>query len=245
MYTKVLWSFFLFLFYIPPSQGQNWRSSPWEFFGGIAISNYFGDIGGSDADNTWYGLKDLDVTGSRPAVAAGLRYITSNYLAVSGKLAMGWLSGNDAGGRNGTRGYSFNSAIMEPSVRTEFMPVRDLPLFERSVNRRGMVRNYATLSAYFFGGLGVTFYHVIPNEQLAARQESDNISYGPATMIFPAGLGLKLGINNKTDIGVEIGGRYALNDYLDGFSSDSSTSNDIYYLTSVQMVYRLQELRIR
>lgn len=83
-------------------------------------------------------------------------------------------------------------------------------------------------------------YHVSPNEKLRARQERDNISYSPLTMVIPAGIGVNIGIRNFIDLGFEIGGRYAFNDYLDGFTSPTSTANDIYYISSFVLVYRIR-----
>jgi len=110
------------------------------------------------------------------------------------------------------------------------------------VNRRGLVRNYGTLSAYLFAGAGAVIYHVIPNDELRARQERDNIEYLPATIVLPAGAGVKIGIANLIDLGFETGGRYAMNDYLDGFTSPFARANDIYYITTVNLIYRIGNL---
>jgi hypothetical protein len=243
MRTKVL-SLLLSLIPALPAPAQNWRATPYEIYGGIALANYFGDIGGSAAGDTWYGIRDLSIDRTRPGITGGIRYIPGNYLAFNASFTSAWLSGSDRGGRNEGREYIFNTVIFEPCAKLEFYAIKDR-LMRRGVDRRGMVKNYAAISAYFFGGLGAVFYHVIPDEKLAARQGKDNIRHGPVTMIFPAGFGIKAGINNRTDIGLEIGGRFALNDFLDGFTNENSTSNDIYYLTSFQMIYRLSSLRGR
>ncbi len=224
-------------------QAQNWRSTPYQVYGGIALSNYFGDIGGSAAENTIYGIRDLDIAMTRPVIIGGMRYFPGNFLAFNAGLAMGWLSGSDQGGKNEHRGYSFSTVLLEPSARLEFYPIKDFRIGS-GVDRRGMVRNYSEFSAYIFTGAGAAFYHVFPNENLAARQKRDNISHGLVTMVIPAGMGLKIGLSNNTDLGIEFGGRYAFNDFLDGFTNDISTSNDVYYLTSVQMVFRLPSLSL-
>ena len=241
MQTKIVLLSVLILISASPASGVDWRATSYEFYAGIGTASYFGDIGGSADENTWYGIKDLDILRSRPGIMAGLRYFTSDYVGVSGSLALGWLSGNDTGGRNEERGYIFNTIIFEPLARIEFFPVRDFMLL-RGVNRQGLVRNYGTFSAYLFAGAGAVIYHVMPNENLRDRQERDNIEHGMVTMVLPAGIGVKLGISNRIDIGFELGGRYAMNDYLDGFTSPVASSNDIYYLTTVQLIYRLPGL---
>ncbi len=241
MQPKFVQFYLLILILAYPARGADWRAMPYEFYTGIGTTSYFGDIGGSADENTWYGLKDLDIFRSRPGIIAGLRHFPSDYFGVSGSLALGWLSGDDTGGRNEVRGYVFNTIIFEPLARIEFFPVRDKMLL-RGVNRQGLVRNYGTFSAYLFAGAGAVIYHVMPNDNLRDRQERDNIEHGMVTMVLPVGAGAKLGISNRIDIGFEIGGRYALNDYLDGFTSPFASSNDIYYLTTVQIIYRLPGL---
>jgi hypothetical protein len=239
MSARILWSSVFCLAFLFSAQGQNWRSTPNEIYGGITLSSYFGDIGGWPGDNSWYGIRDLDIARTRPGISAGFRHIPMNYISFNGSLVAGWLSGSDRGGKNRDRGYRFNTVFIEPSLRTEFLAARDRPLFGRRFNRRGLVRNYATFSAYLFGGVGAAIYHVMPNELLADRQQKDGIEYSPVAIVLPAGLGVKLGIRNYTDLGLEVGGRYALNDYIDGLTTGISTSNDIYYITSVNMVFRL------
>ncbi len=242
MRAKSFLFFFLFIIFSLTVRAQAWRATPWELQLGIGAANYFGDIGGTADENNWYGVKDLEIFQTRLSGAGLLRYNYSERISFSGKFALGWLSGDDEGGRNEGREYTFNTFFLEPSGRVEFFILRDL-LGARGVDRRGLVRNYATVSAYIFGGAGAVFYSVHPNDKLQARQERDNIQHGFVTMVLPAGAGVKFGIMNTVDLGFEIGGRYALNDYLDGFTSRFSSANDIYYITTVNLVYRLEAIR--
>ena len=239
----VIISLFLLAAITTTIQGQSWRSSPWEFQAGVGSANYFGDIGGTAHEDNWYGVRDLDLFRSRLTGKAGVRYNHSQYFSFSGHAALGWLSGCDSGGRNETRGYVFNTIFFEPGARAEFYPFRDI-LGRRGLDRRGMVRNYATVSTYVWAGMGAIVYGVIPNDALEARRERDNIDHGFITGVIPAGVGIKMGIMNNVDIGLEIGGRWAFNDYLDGFTSPTAQSNDIYYVTTVNIVYRLQNLEM-
>jgi hypothetical protein len=241
MRTLVFWSFLFLIVSVLPARGQLWRATPYEFHAGIGLTNYFGDIGGSADENTWMGLKDYDPVRTRPGFSAGLRHFRSNHLALNGVLTFGWLSGSDHGWKNDSRGYVFNTILLEPTVRIEYFPLRDMQI-GRGVNRRGMRRNYSTISAYVFGGAGAVFYHVKPNEPLLSRQNQNAIEHGFITMVLPAGLGGKVGINNRMDLGFEICGRYVMNDFIDGLTTDLSTSNDIYYISSLKLIYRLSSL---
>lgn len=236
---KALLPLLLVLFTGFSASAQSWRSMTWEVHLGIGSAKYFGDIGGTPHENNWYGIRDLDILRTRPSAVGGIRYNYNRYLSFNGTAVLGWLSGSDAGGKNHSRDYIFNTVIFEPTARLEFFPLRDLQIAS-GVDSRGLVRNYVTLSAYVFGGAGAVLYHVNPNENLRVRQERDNISYSPLTMVIPAGIGVKIGIRNFIDVGFEIGGRYSFNDYLDGFTSPTSTANDIYYISSFVLVYRIR-----
>jgi OmpA-OmpF porin, OOP family len=220
---------------------QSWRSMTWEVHLGIGSAKYFGDIGGTPHENNWYGIRDLDILRTRPSAVGGIRYNQNRYISFNTTAALGWLSGSDAGGKNHSRDYIFNTVIFEPTARLEFFPLRDLQIGS-GVDSRGLVRNYVTLSAYIFAGAGAVIYHVNPNENLRARQERDNLFYSPVTAVIPAGIGVKIGIRNFIDLGIEIGGRYAFTDFLDGFTSPTSTANDIYYISSLVLVYRIRNV---
>jgi hypothetical protein len=234
---------FLFLTIGFSLSAQSWRSMTWEVHLGIGSAKYFGDIGGTPYENNWYGVRDLDILRTRPSAVGGIRYNKNRFISFNGAAALGWLSGSDAGGKNHSREYIFNTVIFEPTARLEFFPLRDFQIGS-GVDSRGLVRNYVTLSAYLFGGAGAVIYQVNPNENLRARQERDDIRYSPLTMVIPAGIGVKVGIRNFIDLGLEIGGRYAFNDYLDGFTSPTSTANDIYYISSVMLVYRIRNAEL-
>lgn len=98
---KILFFTLILLIAFPSgSIGQGRNDMPWEFFGGIAATNYFGDIGGTSHDK-WLSLEGCRVENTRPAIQLGLRYwdlINWDRFAVSGTLSMGWLRGNDKGG---------------------------------------------------------------------------------------------------------------------------------------------------
>lgn len=235
--TAILFFLATFLF-ATELRAQSWRVSPFEIHSGLGFVNYFGDLGGSADQNTWLGIKNMDLVRTRPAMSGGIRYFFRNEMAVNGKLQAGWLSGTDTGWKNSERGYEFDTYFAEPSITVEYFFIRDYRLLA-GVNRSGMVRTYSRLSAWLFAGTGAIIYKVIPNDALKERQERDNMSHGIATIVFPAGFGMKIGISNTFDIGLETGLRYSMNDYLDGFTSETSSANDYYYITSINLIYKL------
>lgn len=226
----------------PLPTGLHWRTAPIELQFGAGTTHYFGDIGGTTHDNNWLGVRDFEILRSRPAISGAIRFFHSKYLSYGASASMGWLSGSDLGGRNELRDYVFNTFIFEPAGRVEYYPLRDLPTRRRGIDSRGMVRNYTTISAYVFAGAGVVLYRPMPNDNLRQRRERADIQHGSVTMVLPAGIGAKFGIRSFVDLGVEIGGRYTMSDYLDGFTSPAAQANDIYYITTISLVYRLGAL---
>ncbi len=220
-------------------KAQLWRKSPYEIILGAGSSNFYGDIGGTAAENNLLGLRDIRLTSTRPSLHAGFRYFLPENFAVRGNISVSMLGDSDKGSRNENRAFSFFTLIAETSALGEYFIVRDISIGGPLFNRKGLVRNYATFSAYVFGGVGGVFYFVSPNERLQLVQELRGIEHGIFTMVFPVGAGVKMGISNHFDIGLEIGGRYALSDYLEGYTSKFSKSNDIYYLTHIHVIYRI------
>ncbi len=221
---------------------QQWRATPYEIYGGLGTANYFGDIGGTADDDNLYGIRDLEILQTRPSVTAGLRYNFHHLFSLNTGISIGWLSGNDDGGRNEERGYVFNTIFAEPSTKLEFFFLNDLPFMARRTDRRGRMASYSTISAYVFCGFAGVFYHTMPNDALEQRREASSIEHGKAALSLPLGAGMKLGIANELDIGFEIGGRFTTTDYLDGFTSDFSKHNDVYYITSINLIYRINDI---
>lgn len=239
---KRTWLFILLFFMIASfyeGLAQPWRKSPYEVILGVGSSNFFGDIGGTADQNNLLGLKDIRLSSTRPSLHGGFRYFLPENFAVRGNLGITMLGDTDKGSRNESRDFSFTTLIIETSALGEYFIVRDLSIGGPRLNRKGLLRNYATFSAYVFGGVSGVFYFVKPNERLKLVQELRGIDHGIFTVVLPLGAGVKLGIGNHFDIGLEIGGRYSFSDYLEGYTSQFSNSNDIYYLTHINVIYRI------
>lgn len=221
------------------SNSQSWRKSPYEAILGFGSSNFFGDIGGTDAENNLMGLKDIRLRSTRPSIHAGFRYFLPENFAVRGNISVAMLGDTDKGSKNESREFTFITLLGETSVFGEYFIARDISIGGPRTNRRGLLRNYATFSAYAFAGVGSVLYFVNPNDKLKQVQEIRGIEHGYVTMVLPVGVGVKMGIANNFDIGLEIGGRYSFSDHLEGYTSQFSKANDIYYLTHINVIYRI------
>ena len=61
------------------------------------------------------------------------------------------------------------------------------------------------------------------------------------TGVVPAGIGATLIYTPNLNFGVELGGRYTLTDYIDGYHSEQySKANDVYYLLNFTVTYKLK-----
>jgi hypothetical protein len=224
---------------------QKWKLTRYEAMAGIGTANYFGSIGGSSGTNNWFGLKDIDILGTRPSFYGAARYKIQQDQALKFNLVFGWLSASDKGSKNQARGYSFNTYFSEQSIQLEYSFLKEdsrrtsYALF----NRRGMMNNYSKFGGYFFGGVGGIFYKPVFNGTKYADGDVINTSAGYA-LIIPAGIGFKMIYNNYYALGIEFGGRYTFSKYLDGFNNVLySKAKDLYYFGDIHIIYRIKTSR--
>jgi hypothetical protein len=78
---------------------------------------------------------------------------------------------------------------------------------------------------------------VKPNNILAPNI----IKSGGITGVVPLGLGVTMIYSDKFNFGVEIGGRFTLSDNLDGYTSATSKSNDVYHILNFTFTYKISK----
>ena len=69
--------------------------------------------------------------------------------------------------------------------------------------------------------------------------ESPNFKKSGFTAVIPVGIGVNLLFKPEYNLGVELGGRYSFSDYLEGYTSQYSSSNDVYYFLNVTFTYKI------
>ena len=89
---------------------------------------------------------------------------------------------------------------------------------------------------YVFTGVGANFFTVTGNDKLIERGMVDSGS----SVIIPIGLGATLIFTPELNFGMEICGRYAFSDYLEGFSSQYSNFKDVYYTVNLTATYKFK-----
>lgn len=229
----------------PYSGAQLWKMKRYEATAGLGTSQFYGDVGGYTNGENALGLKDITFKQTRFNVNGAFRYFFYDNLAARLSFSYVMLHATDERGSNQERGYEAVTSVFEPSLTGEYYFVRNRErnsfLFQ---NYRGRSRNrlkdfLQSIDVYALTGFGGAAFYVHPNDALAAR----NMPTSGFTAIIPLGIGVKLAFDPNILFGVELTGRYAFSDYLDGYTSDWSTRNDVYHTFSVTFNYRIRTAR--
>jgi opacity protein-like surface antigen len=223
---------------------QQWKLSRSSYTYGVGISNYFGDIGGaSKADASPFA--DLDLAYSRPVLAVGFYYKLYERIAVKGNLSYANIHGSDANSQNANRNYTFTTNMVELNGHVEYHILKEMQMVSYSkMSMRGKVNKFNVgINLYVFAGIGGAYFKPKAKDNLTEEprfNDSKNLA-----LVFPVGLGIKYPLTSITSIGLELGGRFTTTDYIDGFSTESSTSNDIYYFTVINVSTKIKRSKRR
>lgn len=229
------------LFFVTSGYTQAWKYRRYEIYGGIPTFHYFGDIGGSADKSNLFGLKDISLRAIRPGFAIGGIYRANEKFSIMANYNFGLLSQTDKGSRNEARNFAFTTLINEVSVQGMFfiIPEKEKNYYYSVMQLRGGLKQFnKPLSVYVFGGIGATFFSVTPKESFVGSERFTSKSFTPAV---PVGVGVKFAFTSQISFGAELGFRYLLTDYVDGFTSVSSKHNDLYYVMNFKVIYRFKK----
>lgn len=227
------------------SHSQTWKRNRIEFFIGLPINHYFGDIGGSSDKTSALGFKDISYRAVRGGLSFGTTYRLNQILYVQGAASIGFLGNTDKGSRNETRDYGFSTFGTEVSATAMLfiIPESEQNYFYSVMQLRGGLRHMnKPFSLYVFAGGGGLFYDVSPRQNLTLSDRFDNSQ--KITAIIPFGVGIKYKLWARTVLGAEFGGRYVLSDYIDGFAPTKSKYNDMYYILTFKVYHRFNYEKI-
>jgi hypothetical protein len=229
----------IFFLAIPFSQAQLWRMRRWEAVGGIGPSFFFGDIGGYTIGKNVIGFKDMNYRQTRFDINANLKYRITR--TVNARLSMTYalFHASDARGTNEGRAFEAVTSAFEPALIGEYYFIKNYAensyLFVRRKESffRELLRS---LDFYAYAGIGGLAYRVKGNDALVAH----GMETGGFTAVVPGGLGATLIYSPNLNFGIEVGGRYTLTDFLDGYTSQYSKANDVYYFLNFTVTYKLK-----
>lgn len=240
--------------YKPPTSGMRrsaglsapssrfWKQYRWELTAGVGMTQFFGDVGGFSSGDNLAGLKDFTFMQTRFDISAGMKYRILNNLNARVNLNFGYLHSTDMHGNNETRAIEATTMFFEPDLIGEFYFIKHRSersyLFMRGRHR--ITRPiFPLFDFYAFTGIGGISYNVDFTEPpVSGTTKTKGFS-----AVIPGGLGMNLIFSREFNFGLELGGRYSFSDYLDGYTSQYSKSNDVYYLLNLTFTYKLKTNR--
>lgn len=240
------------------SQVGQWKRTRYEAIVGIGAGNFMGDLGGAasgSAFNKYVG--DIDPQSTRPSFMLGMRYRLTSAMSLKFNLVYGRLQSDDANsGDPGrlARNLNFFTNIYEQSLFYEYSIIKESNSRKWSKRRKKKVRGFST-NLYAF--LGVAGFYFNPKSEFEGKtyslwelgtegqhiQGSGKTPYSRYAFSIPYGIGLKVGINKKIDIGIEYGFRYAMTDYIDNTGGKEYFSNEALIADAIMKGKSEEEIR--
>ncbi len=194
-------------------QAQSWNQRRYEFYYGIGMSNFMGDIAApTDASkNIW--MHFFNTMG--PVVNTGLRYHLQDRHYARASLFLGQFFAEDPLNDPNYyyRGYKMSSFFTELSVKYEFLILKEKS--RRNVYRQlgeSKLKNFS-LPTYVFIGFGGTFN--VGNLQDVSGKEATKESFSNIAPIVPIGFGMKFRASRYTYLNIEAGIRITFSDGID------------------------------
>lgn len=227
----------LFCFAVQMSDAQLWKMRRWEASLGAGASLSFPDIGGYTSGKNLLGFKDLSYRQTRFDVNGNIKYRLSRTANTRLSLTYAMLHSTDERGSNEGRMYESITNLFEPALLFEYYFIKNK--YETSylfLRGRSFWKMLSSLDFYAFTGIGGTLFEAKGNDLLLQR----DVTHSGFAPVIPGGIGATLIYNPNINFGVELGGRYAFTDYLDGYTSQFSKSNDVYYLLNFTITYKLK-----
>jgi hypothetical protein len=236
---RSLLTILLFCFIISFTDGQIWKLKRYEATLGFGPSFFFGDVGGYSQNKNLFGLRDISVFETRFNINGNIKYRLTQDLNLRVSLTTGIFHAADVKGSNENRDFEASTVFFEPLVIGEYYFIKnkaeDSYLFSKGKNN-GLFGILKSLDFYLFTGIGGLAYSVKGNANLV----NHGMNNGGFTGVIPAGVGTTLIYSPELNFGVELSGRYSFSDYLDGYTSQYSSSNDVYYFFNFTITYKLK-----
>jgi hypothetical protein len=211
----------------------------WEAVAGVGPSFFFADIGGYSRTKNILGIRDMTYLQTRFDINGNLKYRISREFNARVSLTYALLHATDLRGSNEGRSFEAMTSIFEPTVIGEYYFIKNYAensyLFVK--RKENFLRQFfRSLDFYVFAGIGGAAYRVKGNDDLIARGMTNH----GFTAVVPGGLGTTLIYSPNLNFGLEVGGRYTFTDYLDGYTSQYSKANDVYYFLNLTITFKLK-----
>lgn len=194
--------------------------------GGITVgaSNYIGDLSEGKLKASEYNL----------SLGIMMRYNLNKYIAFKGSFTKATLTGDDANNSvvSGLRerNLSFRSSLFEFALTNEF----NITPYEIRAGKTAVPYVFAGIAGFYFNPQAQFKGNWYDLQPLGTEgQEVLNTSvkkYKRIAIAIPVGLGFKFSLSNRINIGLEVGLRKTITDYIDDVSGNYP---DIEYFRNV------------
>jgi hypothetical protein len=230
----------LLCFIVSSTEAQMiWKQRRYEAVVGIGPSFFFGDIGGYSQGKNILGIKDITLKQIRFDFNANFGYRVTQDINIRLSLTSGFLHATDVRGSNENRGFEASTIIIEPALLGEYYFIKNKTensyLFSKGENPT-LNGIFKSLDFYVIVGIGGVGYSIKGNSKL----ENFGINSGGFAAVIPVGVGSTMIYSPNFNFGVELTGRYSFSDNLDGYTSQYSRSNDVYYFLNFTITYKLK-----
>ncbi len=230
---------FLLCFIIAAADAQIWKLKRYEAVVGLGPSFFFGDVGGFSKNINILGLKDITFKQIRFDVSANLKYRIRQDVNVRLSLTTGLFRATDVRGSNENRNFESSTFFVQPALIGEYYFIKnkaELSYLFTKGRYPTFIDLIKSLDFYVFAGISGVGYAVNGNSRL----ENTLMKRGGFAAAIPAGVGATLIYSPNINYGVEFMYNYAFSDYLDGYTSQYSSSNDVYYFLNFTITYKLK-----
>ncbi len=221
------------------SEAQLWKLKRIELTGGFGTATFFGDVGGYSHGKNIGGLKDISFLQTRYNVNVSGRYRITQNLNFRVSMTYALLHATDDRGSNKGRDFETFTNIFEPDFLGEYYFIKNSAENSYLFNKgrgKGLIGILRSIDFYAFTGAGGLLYSINPNEKLKAH----GLTSSGTTAVIPLGVGGNLAAYPNINFGFELGFRYSFSDNLDGYTSQYSSANDVYYFFDLTVTYRLK-----
>ena len=209
---------------------RNWSLNKKEILFGFGATQFLGDLGGKDQIGTDYSPIDIDWPSTSIGGMIGYRYRFHPFWATTTSLNIGMIKGDDAQTQDivrNNRNLHFKSLIVELSQRIEFIVAANEKFGSRySLRGHGRRMKNKNGQIYLLTGIGVVYYNpkALYNGSWTAlrplKTEGQGLpggadKYGPVTLTFPFGIGMRTGLSQMWRVGIEVTYVKTFSDYID------------------------------
>jgi len=211
----------------------------WEASAGVGPSFFFGDIGGFSPSKNILGFKDMNYRQTRFDINGNIKFRVTRTFNARLSMTYAMFHATDDRGSNELRLMESTTSLFEPALIGEYYFVKNYSensyLFVK--RKESFIFNLLkSLDFYAFGGIGGGAFWVNGNDALVLH----GMTSSGFTAVIPAGLGTTLVYSPNLNFGLEVGGRYTFTDYLDGYTSQYSKANDVYYFLNFTVTYKMK-----